>query len=171
MNKLGLLFLGVVAFSSVFSSVSQAGLDLREFAVPPRGGGLERYSDRALLNELDRRGYSCDYDQPQPSMTLNMICNQFSELEIEIYDSTATKVAATKYFMSSSNFCQTERARILAETQAGRLDQPKTIAFCNPFTEMVKVRFSSNAIQETEKKHMGSGAACSSAADQFNSLF
>ncbi len=161
--SLGLL----VSFAASVSSAAWA---------PPGHGGsgsgnLSRYNDRALLQELAYRGYTCQYQAPVASQVVNIVCDQYSNMIIELYDESGSKKTESKYFMSSTQRCATEKTRIMGETEQGRLYNDKTIAFCDPYTNMIKVRFTQGSINEVEKTFSSSEANCDKNADQFNSLF
>jgi hypothetical protein len=143
------------------------------------GDMLSRYPDQALLREVTQRGYLCGNFQPPvpvqpppppPSVVLNITCNQFTEMILDLYDESGNKQTSTKYFMGSLQKCQTENSRIMTKT-GGRLFKDTTVAFCNQFTEMVKIRFSSSSITEVEKIFTGQLSNCDVQADQFNRLF
>lgn len=102
---------------------------------------------------------------------LNIVCDQYSNMNFELYDSAGDLKSTLRYFMSNSARCQTERDRILDQTENGRLHQVKTIAFCDPYSNMRKIRFTSMAMNEVEKTFMSSDSNCSANADQFNALF
>ncbi len=161
------LFFGLVSISQSANAA---------WAPPPGPGAgpgnpLSRYSDRALLQELGYRGYTCTYQAPAAAAVVNIVCDQYSNMNFELYNSAGELKSGVRYFMSSTARCQTERTRILGETENGRLYQDKTIAFCDPYTNMLKLRFTSSMINEVEKTFMSSDANCSANADQFNSLF
>ncbi len=134
-------------------------------------GGLSRYNDQALLQELGYRGYTCQYQAPVSSQVVNIVCDQYSNMIIELYGESGTKKTEAKYFMSSTQRCGTEKVRIMGETEQGRLYNDKTIAFCDPYTNMIKVRIAQGSISEVEKTFSSSEANCDKNADQFNSLF
>lgn len=131
---------------------------------------LSRFSDSQLLREMDYRGYSCD-QRRDDAIVINIACDPYTNALVELYNADGDKVASAKYFTGSTSACANMRDTIMSETENGRLYQTKTIAFCDPYTNMIKIRFSSTSIKEVEKTFQGSTSACAKAVDQFNALF
>lgn len=134
---------------------------------------LQRYPDEALLREMTYRGYTCTYEDQrrQNEYIVSASCDPYSNLIFNIYDNEGNKSASMTYYMGSESKCNTERTRVLALTSSGRLDKAKTIALCDPYSNMIKIRFAKDSLTEVEQVYQGNERRCSSEADAFNSLF
>ncbi len=132
---------------------------------------LDDHSTESLMRELDYRGYECsDSRRLEEPAVLAVSCDPYTNMLVTVYDSAANKKAEVKYYMSTSESCNTERDRILGKT-SGKLYKDTVVAFCDPYTNMIKLRLTASSIEQTERTYMSTAGRCTLEADQFNKLF
>lgn len=173
-----------VATLIVFSALSAYAQSEARRARDILRHGLQSVPDRILLREVRQRGYSCssyhdDYPypgdpyNPLPALVVNVSCDPYTNMMVELYSPDGMRVSSLKDFTGSQNNCAKESSRILQELQGQRISRDKVIAYCDPYTNLKKLRItvSPASVKEVEKIFQGHSQRCDQAADQFNRMF
>ncbi len=134
---------------------------------------LVNYTDRELLREMRYRGYECsDSNFGLEAIRVIATCDAYTNLIIELYDNEANKKGEAKYYLGSNSKCDGEKNRLLNKIEGNQLYRSKVLAFCDPYTNLIKIRFDiKGSISEIEKRYEGSNTRCNDNATLFNDTF
>lgn len=127
--------------------------------------GLEQYDDAALLQEMTRRGISCD--SGENALQVTAACEPTSDLEISLFANGQEKKKSI--YIGSRDRCEQNLQSIArALSRVNRSGQGRIIGICDGTTVLHKISLSARGVKTVGSEHTGSDQACLQAARNIN---